>query len=78
MDAPYTHRDFVRPEGPLATTDGALDGPNALLVKRSNCFSLHQFSRSPMDVVGWDGFVYPFAFAIEKLDAPPVPLPKTR
>jgi len=66
MDAPYTHRDFVRPEGPLATVDRPLEGPNALLIKRSNNFSLHEFSRSPMDVIGWDGFVYPFAFAIEK------------
>jgi homogentisate 1,2-dioxygenase len=66
MDAPYTHRDFVRPEGPSAPPDGPAQGPSALLIKRGGAFSLQELSRPPMDIVGWDGFVYPFAFPIEK------------
>jgi homogentisate 1,2-dioxygenase len=66
MDAPYTHRDFVRPRGPIATPDAALDGPRELLVKKSGAFTRYVLEHPPMDVVGWDGFVYPFAFPIEK------------
>jgi homogentisate 1,2-dioxygenase len=66
MDAPYTHRDFVRPDGPIARADRAPEGPSAMLIKRGGCFSLHELARPPMDVVGWDGFVYPFAFPIER------------
>lgn len=66
LDAPYTHRDFVRPEGTGVGPDDESSGPAALLVKRGGTFSLHEFSRSPMDIVGWDGFVYPFAFPIER------------
>jgi homogentisate 1,2-dioxygenase len=61
MDAPYTHRDFVHPEGPLAQ-----DGPKTLLIKKGQAFSRYTMAHAPMDVVGWDGFVYPWAFAIEK------------
>jgi homogentisate 1,2-dioxygenase len=66
MSAPYNHRDFVHPQGPVATLDHLPEGPTDLIIKRFNRFSLHRNERCPMDVVGWDGFVYPFAFAIEK------------
>ena len=66
MDAPYTHRDFVRPEGPVATPDVVQEGPPELLVKKRGVFTRYALENPPMDVVGWDGFVYPFAFAIEK------------
>ncbi len=66
MDAPYTHRDFRRPEGPIATFDRVPDGPRELLVVKGGRASVHELERCPMDVVGWDGFVYPFAFPIER------------
>jgi homogentisate 1,2-dioxygenase len=66
MDAPYTHRDFVRPEGPIATTSKVQDGPHELIVKKGGRFTRVGLERPPMDVVGWDGFVYPWAFAITK------------
>jgi homogentisate 1,2-dioxygenase len=66
MDAPYTHRDFVRPEGPIATPSRPQDGPRELLVKKRGRFTRLVLERPPMDVVGWDGFAYPWAFAIEK------------
>jgi len=62
MDAPYTHRDFVRPEGPI----GVIDGPRELFAKKGGRFTRLLLERPPMDVVGWDGFAYPWAFAIEK------------
>jgi homogentisate 1,2-dioxygenase len=66
MDAPYTHRDFVRPRGPIATPDQVQEGPGELLVKKQGTFTRYALENPAMDVVGWDGFVYPFAFAIEK------------
>jgi homogentisate 1,2-dioxygenase len=62
MDAPYTHRDFVRTEGPI----GVQDGPCEMVVKKGGRFTRLLLERPPMDVVGWDGFVYPWAFNIEK------------
>jgi len=69
MGAPYSHRDFVRPTGPGATLDRLPEGPTALITKKHDRFSLHEMERCPLDVIGWDGFVYPFAFAIEKYQA---------
>jgi homogentisate 1,2-dioxygenase len=60
MDAPYSHRDFRRPEfsGPR---DEAL---RDLVVKRNNVFHGFRYDSSPLDVVGWDGSVYPWVFPI--------------
>jgi homogentisate 1,2-dioxygenase len=66
MDAPYTHRDFVRPDGPIATPGNIPEGPRELFVKKGGAFSKLVLERCPMDVVGWDGFAYPWAFNIEK------------
>lgn len=66
MDAPYTHRDFVRPQGPIATPSDIPEGPRELFVKKEGRFTRLLLENSPMDVVGWEGFVYPVAFAIEK------------
>ena len=53
MDAPYTHRDFVRPEGPIATPDHLPDGPKELFVKKGGAFTRLVLERCPMDVVGF-------------------------
>jgi homogentisate 1,2-dioxygenase len=60
MDAPYSHRDFRRPEfvGPLD------EGLREITVKRGDAFFAFRTGHSPLDVVGWDGAVYPFAFAV--------------
>ena len=50
-----TNRDFVRPQGPAE-----------LFAKKQGKLTKFVLERPPMDVVGWDGFVYPWAFAIEK------------
>lgn len=60
MDAPYCHRDFRHPEfrGPLD------EQIRRIVVQRSA--QLHEFTaeHSPLDVVGWDGTLYPWAFPI--------------
>ncbi len=60
MDAPYCHRDFTRPvfRGPL---DESL---RHVVVKRQNELWGYDYDESPLDVVGWDGTVYPWAFPI--------------
>ncbi len=70
MDAPYTHRDFVFPEGPIAPiTKSPPAGPHVLFAKKHGRYTRYELTHAPMDVVGWDGFVYPWAFAIEKYQA---------
>jgi homogentisate 1,2-dioxygenase len=60
MDAPYSHRDFRAP-----TFKGPMDEKlRELVVKRGDVFHGFVWDHSPLDVVGWDGAVYPFAFPI--------------
>ncbi len=59
LDAPYTHRDFVRP-----VFKGSRPGPKRILVKKDDAFVERFPLASPFDVVGWDGTVWPFAFPI--------------
>jgi homogentisate 1,2-dioxygenase len=60
MDAPYCHRDFTRP-----TFDGPKDeGIFEVVVKRNHEFHAFAYDQSPLDVVGWDGTVYPWVFPI--------------
>src|SRR6185503_4498635 len=40
------------------------EGIRSVVVKRSDAFSGFTLRHSPLDVVGWDGTVYPFAFPI--------------
>ncbi|HEX9103641.1 MAG TPA: homogentisate 1,2-dioxygenase, partial [Polyangia bacterium] len=60
MDAPYSHRDFKTPEfvGPLD------EKIRTVVVKRGGAFHGFEWTASPLDVVGWDGTVYPWAFPI--------------
>jgi homogentisate 1,2-dioxygenase len=60
MDAPYSHRDFRAP-----VLSPPLDERiRSLIVKRADAFTESTLTHTPFDVVGWDGAVYPFAFAI--------------
>ncbi len=60
MDAPYSHRDFRRVSFSGPHDEGIRD----LLVKRAGAFHGYAYRDPPLDVVGWDGSVYPFAFPI--------------
>jgi homogentisate 1,2-dioxygenase len=62
MDAPYSHRDFATP----AFTGPKDEGIRTVLVKRAGQFHGFQWASSPLDVVGWDGTVYPWVFPILK------------
>jgi homogentisate 1,2-dioxygenase len=61
MDAPYGHRDF---RGPV------LEGPREenlrdFWLKTDGTLQKYELERSPLDVVGWDGTLYPFALSID-------------
>lgn len=60
MDAPYCHRDFRRTrfEGPRD------EGLREVWVKAGPLRQRFVYDHSPLDVVGWDGSVYPWAFPI--------------
>lgn len=60
MDAPYSHRDFRRPEfrGPLD------EGLREVWIKTDDELQRFVYPHSPLDVVGWDGSLYPWAFPI--------------
>jgi homogentisate 1,2-dioxygenase len=60
MDAPYSHRDFKRPELHPPRDEGI----RALVVRRAGVWHGFTLEDSPLDVVGWDGTVYPWAFPI--------------
>lgn len=65
MDAPYCHRDWKRP-----TFEGPMDeGIREVVVKRDGRFHGFAYAHSPLDVVGWDGAVYPWAFPIHAFQA---------
>jgi homogentisate 1,2-dioxygenase len=60
MDAPYCHRDFRRPlfRGPLE------EQLREVLVQREGVLHSFRTRHSPLDVVGWDGTLYPWALPI--------------
>jgi homogentisate 1,2-dioxygenase len=60
MDAPYCHRDFRRP----VFFEPMDEGIRQAVVKRAGAFHGLEYPHSPLDVVGWDGTVYPWAFPI--------------
>ncbi len=58
--APYSERDLRAPAEPLV-----LDGDDVpVLVRTRAGLTRLTYRHHPFDVVGWDGYVYPFAFNI--------------
>ena len=71
MDAPFCHRDFRRPTFTGPQDEGIRD----VTVKRGGTFHGLRYAESPLDVVGWDGSVYPWVFSDPQLPAPGRPGP---
>jgi homogentisate 1,2-dioxygenase len=57
--APFSQRDFRAP-GELETHDEA--GDHRLTVRVGSGLQDYALDRHPFDVVGWDGYVWPYAF----------------
>ncbi len=62
--APFTHRDFSGPTALLHRDDQSHPLPFELVVKMSDELSVHRYQHFPLDVVGWDGVLYPVTFSI--------------
>jgi homogentisate 1,2-dioxygenase len=61
--APYSERDLRGPEPTPPIDDG--DEPVEVLVHHGrDLWTRYAYAHHPFDVVGWDGWLYPFAFNI--------------
>jgi homogentisate 1,2-dioxygenase len=59
--APYWERDFRRPSEVIAHDDPS---PTDVLVRVGDRAAVYTLDHDPLDVVGWDGHLYPYAFAV--------------
>lgn len=59
--SPYAERDFRGPKD-LETHDEKGDFP--IIVKKANVLSEMILASHPFDLIGWDGYYYPWAFSI--------------
>jgi len=60
MDAPYSERDFKRPQLRAPYDENIRNA----VVRRDGRWHGFTLEDSPLDIVGWDGAVYPWAFPI--------------
>lgn len=65
LGAPYYERDFHGPTK-LHPIDKEEDTP--VLVKDGTKFNRMVLAHHPLDVLGWDGFVYPFTFNVDDFE----------
>ena len=63
--APYSQRDF-RPPGELVTHRE--QGEFELVVRARDGYQRYLLDYHPLDVVGWDGYVYPYTFNIDDFE----------
>lgn len=63
--SPYSERDIRRPEW-VEPRDAAGDFP--IVVKKDNQLVEMVLANDPFDVVGWDGYYYPWAFNIHDFE----------
>ena len=63
--APFSERDIRRPEGLNAHDE---KGEFRVMVKKENRISEFVIDHHPFDVVGWDGFYYPWIFNIHDFE----------
>jgi homogentisate 1,2-dioxygenase len=63
--APYWERDFRRPTELLAIDDPS---PYDVWVRVGDRTAVYTLDHCPLDVVGWDGHLYPYAFSIHDFE----------
>jgi homogentisate 1,2-dioxygenase len=63
--APYAERD-IRPPGELVTHDE--EGEFEVWVKARGHIARYRYRHHPLDVIGWDGHLWPFAFNIHDFE----------
>ncbi len=63
--APFCERDIRKPQD-LETFDE--QGDFRLMIKKQDIIYPYTYLNHPFDVVGWDGFLYPYAFSIHEFE----------
>jgi homogentisate 1,2-dioxygenase len=63
--APYSHRDFHAPPELVTHREG---GEYELVVRVRRGYQRYKLDYHPLDVVGWDGYVYPYTFNIDDFE----------
>ena len=63
--APYSERDIQRPQSLQLRTE---TGDCSVLVKQYNAINELILDHHPFDVVGWDGYFYPWIFSIHDFE----------
>ncbi|MGA7733662.1 MAG: sigma factor-like helix-turn-helix DNA-binding protein [Chloroflexia bacterium] len=67
--SPYCERDLRVPEELVTVTgDEAGKGPYRVLIRANDILSSYYYEHHPLDVVGWDGYLYPYIFNIEDFE----------
>ncbi|MGH9067320.1 MAG: homogentisate 1,2-dioxygenase [Acidimicrobiales bacterium] len=72
--APYSERDIHGPAEPLLAGEGGGGdgdgdgGETPVLVRHRDGLTRFTYLHHPFDVVGWDGFLYPFRFSIHDFE----------
>ncbi|MBM4763722.1 homogentisate 1,2-dioxygenase [Bacillus sp. B15-48] len=59
--SPFCERDF---RGPVALNTRTEEGDFKVLTKTRGALHAHYFKQHPLDVEGWDGYLYPWIFNI--------------
>ncbi len=63
--APFCERD-IRP--PLELITDHSKGEFLIKIKKEGCLHNYYYNHSPLDLVGWDGFLWPYAFSIHEFE----------
>ena len=63
--SPYCERDIRRPSAPLTILD---EGTVEVRIKAGGRYSAYQYDHHPFDVVGWDGYLFPWALSIHDFE----------
>ncbi len=67
--APYSQRDFHPPRELRTHDEGAGDGAeHELTVRVRDGLQAYTLDHHPFDVVGWDGYVYPYTFNVDDFE----------
>lgn len=63
--SPFCERDIIKPTV-LETHDDK--GDYLLYIKKQDLLYPYHYKSHPFDVIGWDGYVYPYAFSIHNFE----------
>ncbi len=64
-NSPFCERDIRRPEEPMFFVES---GEFEVRIKKMGRMHIYSFDHHPFDVVGWDGYLYPWIFNIRDFE----------